>query len=189
MATVGEEVPSAARVGLPAIFAGFLQLGVISFGGGTLAWLYREIVERRHWIDDRAFLSQAALSQLMPGSNGVNLVVLVGQLLRRGPGAIVAVLGLLAGPTVIVLGLSLCYRRVAGIAGVHAALDGIAAAAIGMILATGLRLAQRSSADWGAVAATAATVLCVGILRWPMLPVVLVLAPLSIGFARLRRHG
>jgi len=27
------------------------------------------------------------------------------------------------------------------------------------------------------------TVLCVGILRWPLIPVVLVLAPLSIGFA------
>jgi len=32
-------------------------------------------------------------------------------------------------------------------------------------------------------------VVCVGVLRWPMWPVVLILAPVSIGLARLRRHG
>jgi chromate transporter len=189
MATVQHEAQTKGRVGLPALFAGFLQLGLISFGGGTLAWLHREIVERRRWIDDAQFLSQAGLAQLMPGSNGVNLVVLSGQWLRRGPGAVIAVLGLLLGPLVVVLGLLFCYRRIAGIAGVHAVLDGVAAAAIGMILATGLKLVQRSAADWGAVAATAATVVCVGVLRWPMLPVVLALAPLSIARARLRRNG
>jgi chromate transporter len=189
MAIVEDGAQGARRVGLPAIFAGFLQLGLISFGGGTLAWLYREIVERRRWIDDAAFLSRAGLSQLMPGSNGVNLVVLTGQLLRRGPGAAVAVLGLLAGPLVVVLTLAVCYRRIAGNALLHAVLDGVAAAAIGMILATGLRLAQRTVVDRAALAIAAATVICVGVLRWPMLPVVLALAPLSIGLARLRRDG
>ena len=189
MAVVEPEAAGGRRVGLPAIFAGFLQLGVISFGGGTLAWLYREIVERRGWIDDRAFLSGVGLAQLMPGSNGVNLVVLVGQLLRRGPGAFAAVLGLLAGPFVVVLCLAAGYRRIAGIATVHAVLDGIAAAAIGMILATGLRLAARNTADRGGLAIAATMVLCVGVLRWPMWPVVSVLAPVSIGLARWRRHA
>ena len=182
------ETGAVRRVGLMAIFGGFLQLGVISFGGGTLAWLYREIVERRRWIDEEAFLSRAALAQLMPGSNGVNLVVLVGQLLRRGPGAVMAVLGLLTGPLAIVLVLDLCYRRIAGVAAVHATLDGIGAAAIGMILATGLRLAQRTADDRSGILIVAAVVLCVGVLRWPMLPVVAGLAPVSIGLARLRRR-
>ena len=52
-----------------------------------------------------------------------------------------------------------------------------------MILATGLRLVHRSASDWPAVAATLATVLCVGVLRWPLLPVVAGLAPLSVGLA------
>jgi chromate transporter len=182
------EAAATERIGLRAIFAGFLQLGAISVGGNTLAWLYREIVQRRGWIDDKAFLSQAALSQMMPGSGGVNLVVLTGQQLRRGPGAVVAVLGLLAGPLAIVLLLAAGYRRVAGIEMVHAVLDGVAAAAVGLILATGLRLVQRGARDAVALAVAAATVLCVGVLRWPMLPVVLCLAPVSIGLARLRRH-
>ena len=188
MATVEQEARPARQIGLPAIFAGFAQLGAISFGGGTLAWLYREIVERRRWIDDGTFLSRTALAQLMPGSTGVNLVVLAGQFLRRGPGAVAAVLGLLSAPFAIVLGLAVLYQRIAGIGVVHAVLDGIAAAAIGMLLATGVKLAHRSAVDVGAVALTAATVLCVGVLRWPMLPVVLVLAPIGVALARLRRR-
>jgi chromate transporter len=176
------------RIGLGALFLGFLQLGSISFGGGTLAWLYREIVQRRGWIDDKTFLSHAALSQMMPGSGGVNLVVLTGQKLRRGPGAVVAVLGLLAGPLAIVLLLAASYRRVAGIEVVHAVLDGVAAAAVGLLMASGLRLVQSGARTPAALAVTAATVLCVGVLRWPMVPVILALAPVSIGLARLQRR-
>jgi hypothetical protein len=43
----GRTIEMRPRVGLPAIFAAFFRLGVASFGGGTEAWLYREIVERR----------------------------------------------------------------------------------------------------------------------------------------------
>ena len=51
------------RVGLSAIFVAFFRLGVVSFGGGTAGWLYREIVERRRWINDTEFLSGAALGR------------------------------------------------------------------------------------------------------------------------------
>jgi chromate transporter len=67
--------------------------------------------------------------------------------------------------------------------GVHAVLDGIAAAAIGLTFATGVRLLPSGSARLIPLAVTLATVLSVGVLRWPMLPVVLGLAPISIGLA------
>jgi chromate transporter len=178
-----------ARIGLPAIFAAFFRLGVTSFGGGTAAWLYREIVERRHWIDDRDFLSGAALGRLVPGSGGVNLTVQVGQRLRGGPGAVTAWLGLLSGPLAIVLALAVGYAKIDQSAALHAVLDGIAAAAIGLTFATGLKLVRFRPAEVGPLAVTFATVLCVGVLRWPMIPVVLCLAPISIGAALLNRHG
>src|SRR5436309_9646712 len=100
---VAELEEAAAPITLPEIFAAFFRLGVTSFGGGTAAWLYREIVRRRHWITDRDFLAGAALGRMMPGSGGVNLTVQVGQRLRGGRGALAAVLGLLSGPLAIVL--------------------------------------------------------------------------------------
>jgi len=177
------------RIGLPALFAAFFRLGVVSFGGGTAGWLYREIVQRRHWIDDTVFLSGAALGRLMPGSGGVNLTVQVGQHLRGGPGAVVAVLGLLSGPLAIVLALASGYTRIHQNVTLHAVLDGVAAAAIGLTFATGLRLLRFRRASAGPLAVTIATVLCIGVLRWPMIPVILCLAPLSIGLALLDRRG
>ena len=178
-----------ARVSLPAIFAAFFRLGVTSFGGGTAAWLYRAFVQRRHWINDQTFLVDVGLSRLMPGSAGVNLTVQVGQRLRGGLGALTAVVGLLSGPLVIVVALAVGYARIAGSPVAHAVLDGIAAAAIGLTFATGLVLVPRGVAQIGEIAITIATVLAVGVLRWPMLPVILCLAPLSIGLAWVRHRG
>ena len=177
------------RIGLPALFAAFVRLGMVSFGGGTAGWLYREIVERRHWIDDTAFLSGAALGRVMPGSGGVNLTVQVGQHLRGGPGAVVAVLGLLSGPLAIVLALAAGYTRIHQNLTLHAVLDGVAAAAIGLTFATGLKLLRIRRANAGPLAVTIATVLGVGVMRWPMIPIVLCLAPISIGLALLDRRG
>jgi len=177
-----------ARVSLAAIFAAFFRLGVTSFGGGTAAWLYRAFVQRRHWISDQTFLTDVGLSRLVPGSAGVNLTVQVGQRLRGGLGALTAVLGLLSGPLVIVVVLAAGYARIAGNEVAHAVLDGVAAAAIGLTFATGLVLVPRGTAQIGQILITIATVLSVGVLRWPMLPVILCLAPLSIGLAVVQRR-
>jgi chromate transporter len=171
------------RIGLPAIFAAFFWLGVTSFGGNTAAWVYHRIVQRRHWINDVEFLSGVALGRVVPGSGGVNLTVQVGQRLRGSAGAVAAVVGLLSGPLVMVLALAEAYTRIGWSTTVHAVLDGIAAPAIGLTFATGLRLLPKRSARLGPLAVTLATVLGVGVLRWPMIPVVLCLAPLSIGVA------
>jgi chromate transporter len=176
------------RPSLAAIFIAFFRLGVTSFGGGTAGWIHHQFVLRRHWLDDRAFLSELALSQIMPGSNGVSMTVLTGRLLRGVPGALVALLGLLSGPLVIVVGLAAGYSRIAGIGLVHAVLDGVAAGAIGLTFATGLRTVRRGTAGVGALAVAAATVLAVGVLRWPMLPVLLCLVPVSIGIAFVERR-
>jgi chromate transporter len=174
---------------LSAIFAAFFRLGVVSFGGGTAGWLYREIVERRRWIDNAQFLSGAAVSRLLPGSSGVNLTVQIGHHLRGGPGALAAVLGLLSGPLAIILALAAGYTRIGQSVTLHAVLDGVAAAAIGLTFATGLKLVRFGRASAGPLAVTAATVLSVGVLRWPMIPVVLCLAPVSIGLALLERRS
>jgi chromate transporter len=185
----GRTIEMRPRVGLPAIFAAFFRLGVASFGGGTEGWLYREIVERRRWIDQTQFLSGAGVGRLLPGSGGVNLTVQVGQHLRGGLGAFAAVLGLLSGPLAIILALAAGYTRVDQSVTLHAVLDGVAAAAIGLTFTTGLKLVRFGRASAGPLAVTAATVLSVGVLRWPMIPVVLCLAPVSIGLALLDTRG
>ncbi|MBV9825018.1 MAG: chromate transporter [Alphaproteobacteria bacterium] len=172
-----------ASVGLWRIFSVFLRLGSTSFGGGTAGWLHRDIVLRRGWIDEADFIRMLSLGQVLPGANGIKMTVLIGQRLRGVLGALAALFGLLAGPFVIVLALGAIYARLSGIALLHHMLDGAAAAVIGLTLATGLRAAGQGSPGATGLAFTAVTVFCVGVLRWPMLPVLVVLAPLSIGLA------
>ena len=59
----------------------------------------------------------------------------------------------------------------------------MAAVAIGLTFDTGLRAAWHGKPGIPALAITAATVLCIGVLNWPMIPVVGVLAPLSVALA------
>jgi chromate transporter len=174
---------SAAPIGLWQLFGAFFRLGCTSFGGGTAAWLYRDVVVKRGWVDDRNFLTMLGIAQVMPGANGVKMAVLIGQRLRGGVGAIVGVFGLLSGPFVIVLALGAVYAGLSGALLLHRILDGMAAAVIGLTLATGLRSAVQGAPGLLPVAITAITVFCVGVLRWPMLPVLAALAPLSIGLA------
>jgi chromate transporter len=81
------------------------------------------------------------------------------------------------------------YSRINQGSALHAVFDGVAAAAIGLTFATGLKLVQFKAASVGPLAVTVATVLCVGLLRWPMIPVVLGLAPISVGLALLNRRA
>lgn len=180
--------PQPRSPGLGRIFLAFLRLGGTSFGGGTAGWLHREMVLRRGWIDDPTFLRMLAVVQVMPGSNGVNLTVLVGQHLRGAAGATTALLGLLAVPFAIVLGIGALYLRIGEHAVVQAMLNGVAAIVIGLTFATGVGSLARGAAGAASWIVAATTVLCVGVLRWPILPVILGLAPVSIGIALASRR-
>jgi chromate transporter len=172
-----------ATPGLPAIFLAFLRLGCTSFGGGTAGWLHRDIVLRRRWLDDPTFLAMLTIGQALPGSNGTKLTVLIGQHLRGTAGAAAALSALLAGPFAIVLAVGALYAGLTGQKIVHDMLDGVAAVVVGLTFATGLRSVVHGAPEPIAWAIAAVTVLCVGVLRWPLIPVVLCLAPLSVGLA------
>jgi chromate transporter len=178
--------PSTERPGLVAVFVAFLRLGCTSFGGGTAGWLHRDIVLRRHWIDDAAFLQMLTVGQALPGSNGTKLTVMIGQHLRGIAGATVALCALLLGPFAIVLALAAVYAELSGHKTLQDMLDGVAAAVVGLTFATGLRSIAHGMPGPASFIIAAATVLCVGVLNWPLIPVVLCLGPLSIALAWLQ---
>lgn len=182
----GNRDPEHATVGLGAIFAAFFMIGTTSFGGGSAGWIHREIVMRRRWVDDSEFLATLALGQAMPGANGIKTAALIGDRLHGAAGAATAVFAMLSGPFAIILALGAAYSRFGGQPLLHTVLDGIAAAAIGLTFATGLRGLAQGAPGPLPLAIAAATVLCVGILRWPMVPVVLALAPLSVALVLIR---
>jgi chromate transporter len=177
------------------LFFLFSRLGLSSFGGNLSAWLHREFVEQRQLIGETEFIAALGLCRIMPGATVVNLAVVIGRQLRGAAGAGAAVLGILLGPSLAVLAFALVYQRFAGAAAFHAVLEGAAAASVGLIIAMGISIGARlvgigdkprqsAMARVGVVAVMAATFILIGVARFPMVPTVLCLAPVSIGLAR-----
>jgi chromate transporter len=175
--------PRPDRVGLPTIAVVFSRIGSLSFGGGLIAWMHREAVETRKWLSDQEFLSGLAICQVLPGGNMVNMSLYLGIRLRGALGAITALLGLVGLPILFVIAVASLYARFDTLRSLHLVLDGVAAAAVGMNIATGVKAARRST-SLVPVAIAAAVFAAVGIFHWPMLIVVACVAPVSIVLAR-----
>ena len=57
------------RPGAAEVLVAFLRLGLTSFGGPVahLGYFRTEFVERRRWLDERAYADLVALCQFLPG--------------------------------------------------------------------------------------------------------------------------
>jgi chromate transporter len=171
------------QVGLREIFLVFGKIGLLSFGGGLSGWVFREVVQRRGWINEQQFASGLALSQILPGANVTNLSMYVGQRLRGTRGALSALSGLLIGPFFIVIGFFLAYDAISSHPWVPHTISGVAAAAVGLIIVTAWRTGRRSARSVHGVAIVLATSVAVGVFHWPLVLVVACVAPLSVAAA------
>jgi len=176
-------VPSPPPVSLFAIYRLFFTVGLFSFGGGLSAWFHREVVLVRHWMTDDEFFSGYSLAQLLPGVNSTNMSVYIGQHLRGAIGSATALAGLLSGPFGIVIIAAVSYNRLVELPGFAAAMAGIATTAVGMIFRMGMSSAKASMRHVPSVLVLIATFIAIGVMQWPLVPVLAVLAPLSIAIA------
>lgn len=167
-------------VRLLAIFLVFFKLGAFSFGGGMTGWVYREVVQQRGWIGETDFLSGLAISQIIPGANVANLTIYVGQRLRGTIGALVAFSALLLVPFFIAIGMYTLYTTIAGLDLVSIGTDGVAAAAIGLLLLMAWRTGRQSVRSLRSALVLLATFIAVGVLHWSLVTSILCIAPVSI---------
>jgi chromate transporter len=175
---------AAGAVSLLAIMLLFGRVGLTSFGGGLSAWIYREVVSQRSWLSDEEFLGALTLSQILPGSNVINLSIYVGQRLRGPLGSLTAVAALLLPPMGLIVLLAGAFHRFTQLAALHDFLEGVAVAAIGMTASVGMKTARAAIATqrWPLVL-IAAVFVAVGVLHWPLVPVALVAAACGLTLA------
>jgi chromate transporter len=176
------------RVPLLSLAAVFFRVGLTSFGGSTAAWLYREVVQKRGWLGEEGYLTALTFSQVLPGANPVNMSIYVGSMLRGGIGGVAAALGMVGPAFVVILILGYLYAQFGATPMSHAVLAGLAATGVGMTLSVGMKVAQKIRTLVPILFGIAVFV-AVGILHWPTVPVVIVLAPLSVGTEYLSQAG
>ncbi|WP_288390354.1 chromate transporter [uncultured Acinetobacter sp.] len=121
------------------LFIGFMKLGLMGFGG-VLPLAHRMIVEDQKWLDEAQFTNLLGVCQLLPGGNIINMSVAIGMQFQGVKGAFSSILGLISAPTLIVLGLYQIYEHFQHLSTVRHMIQGLAAAAAGLLFATGLKM-------------------------------------------------
>jgi len=115
------------------------MLGLISFGG-ALPHARRVMVEERRWLSADDFMELLGLCQFLPGGNIINLSVAIGMRFRGIGGALAAMIGLLAGPSAIVVLLGIVYEQTQDNVYVKHLFTGLAAAAAGLLVAMAIKV-------------------------------------------------
>lgn len=183
-------VPSAAAAPPPShtdLFLAFFKITLSGFGG-TLPWTRRMFVEKKRWMTAQEFNDVYALCQFLPGPNIVNLTAVFGSRMRGLTGAMAAWSGFLLVPFCVMLTAGVLYERFGDVEAVRHVLTGVAPAAAGLIIATVAKMATPMFRKLGpAPVVLLLTVFAIGLMRWPLLLVFLVLVPTSIGFAWWKR--
>ncbi len=169
------------------LFFAFFRITLSGFGG-TLPWTRRMFVERKKWMTPEEFNDAYALCQFLPGPNIVNLTAVFGSRMRGATGALAAWSGFLMLPFCFMVVLGALYAKYGDVELLRRFLGGIVAAASGLLIATVAKMAIPLFKRFGpAPFVLLATAGAIGVMRWPLLWVMLVLVPSSIALAWWRR--
>ena len=136
------------------LFWTFAKVGVMTFGGGyaMLPILQREVVEKKGWATEEELADYFAIGQCTPGVIAVNTATFVGQKLAGVAGGIVATLGVIFPPLVIISALAEVITRYAHLPWVQHAFAGIRVCVCVLIFNAVLKLWKGAVKDvWGLV--------------------------------------
>jgi chromate transporter len=124
----------------------FLKVGAIGFGGpvALVGYMYRDLVEKRHWIADEDYKEGLTLAQLMPGPLAAQLAMYLGYVHYRVVGATVVGVAFVLPSFLMVIAIGWAYVRYGGLPGMQAAFYGVGAAVIGIIAISAYKLTTKN---------------------------------------------
>jgi chromate transporter len=123
------------------LLLGFAQLSLQGFGGvGGQAQHF--LIRDRRWMSEAEFAETAALCQALPGPNTGNLALIVGDRAAGTWGAVCAIVGFAVPSTVLAIFIAIGIARIDHFPRVVAVESAIVAAAAGLVIASGVRIAR-----------------------------------------------
>ncbi len=150
------------RARLKEVAALFLRLGATAFGGPAAhtAIMHDEVVKRRKWLSDQAFLDLVGATNLIPGPNSTELAIHIGYLRAGWRGLLVAGICFILPAMLIVLALAWAYARFGSLPQAQWLLYGIKPVVIAIVAQALWVLGRKAVKGWlslvtGAVVLTA----------------------------------
>ena len=177
-----QQPPAGEPVTPGVLFIEFSRLTLHSFGG-ALFWYRRMLVERKRWLTEQELVETIALAQLIPGANGVNLAVMIGYRFAGLRGAAAALAGFVAAPLVLIIGIGVLYQQLGALPSVKTALAGMSSVAVGLLIATAAKLSGVLQRRWRPWVFVLVAFAAVGVMRWPLILVVALVAPFAIALS------
>ena len=138
--------PAAAQYTLWQFVRYMLGLGTWGFGGpvALVGYMYRDLVEKRHWISESDYKEGLTLAQLMPGPLAAQLAIYLGYVHYRIRGATLAGLAFVLPSFFMVTAIGAAYVAYGGIGWMQSVFYGVAAAVIGIIAMSAYKLTTRN---------------------------------------------
>ncbi len=95
------------------LFKSMFVLSACTFGGGfvIVSLMKKEYVEELQWLEEDEMLDVTAITQSAPGPLPVNASVIIGYRLAGVVGSLVAILGTILPPMIIISIISLFYEQ------------------------------------------------------------------------------
>jgi chromate transporter len=146
VSAVAEAAPPTARYTLWQLVRYMLGLGTWGFGGpvALVGYMYRDLVEKRHWFSESDYREGLTLAQLMPGPMAAQLAIYLGFVHHRILGATAVGLAFVLPSFFMVVALGAAYVSFGGIGWMQAVFYGVGAAVIGIIAMSAYKLTTKN---------------------------------------------
>ena len=142
------------------LFTSTFTLSAFTFGGGyvIIPMMRRKFVEQYHWMEEDEVLDMTAIAQSSPGPVAVNAAILMGYRLAGGLGALVAAVGTVLPPLLIIAVISVGYEAFRDNVYVSRVLRGMQAGVAAVVFSVVLRMTWALLKDkkWASLALMAA---------------------------------
>jgi chromate transporter len=130
------------------LFLTFLKIGAVLYGSGyvLLAFLNADFVGGLHWLTERQLIDAVAVGQVTPGPV-FTTATFIGYLVAGVPGALLATLAIFLPSFFLVPAVYPLVPRLRRSPRMSAFLDGVNVAAVGLMAAVTIQLAQAALVD------------------------------------------
>ena len=169
------------------LFTSMLYISAFTFGGGfvIVTFMKRKFVDGLHWLTEDEMLDMTALAQSAPGAIAVNAAILVGRRVAGTVGMLVAVVGTIIPPMVILSVISLFYEAFAHNRWVAAALSGMQAGVAAVICDVVINLGGRVVKERSALSIAIMAIAFVAAAVFDVNVIIIILCAAAVGAARI----
>ncbi len=127
---------------LSLLFWTFIKVNLLSTSGpASVGLLYHEAVGR--FVTESQFIQAVGLSSVLPGSDALQLAMYIGYAAGGIPGGLVALLGSILPPTLIILGVTMILHRLRREAWVGNFVEGLAPAISVLMIFTAWKIFEK----------------------------------------------